>query len=90
MSISMCENDGVPSVRTIASACAASAARSDQAMSTRCMTSSAPASSKGIRRSRTAARRSGSFSTPSVRRPWSAKASASGSPTRPHPMIATS
>ena len=30
MSISMCENDGVPSVRTIASACAASAARSDQ------------------------------------------------------------
>ena len=30
MSISMCENDGVPSVSTIASACAASAARSDE------------------------------------------------------------
>ena len=32
MSISMCENDGVPSVRTIASAWAASAACSDQAI----------------------------------------------------------
>ena len=50
MSISMCENDGVPSVRTIASAWAASAACSDHAMSTRRMTSSAPGSSKGIRR----------------------------------------
>ena len=50
MSISMCENDGVPSVRTIASAWAASAARSDQAISARRMTSSAPGSSKGIRR----------------------------------------
>src|SRR3954451_10789025 len=94
MSISMCENDGVPSVMTMCSADAASATRSLHAIVpfavTRSSTSGAPGSSNGMRAERTAARRSGSFSMPMVRRPRSAKASASGSPTRPQPMMATS
>src|SRR5919202_1075972 len=94
MSISMCENDGVPSVMTMCSAAAASATRSDQAIVpaavTRSSTSWAPGSSNGMRAARTASRRSRSTSMPIVRSPRSAKASASGSPTRPQPMIATS
>ena len=41
-------------------------------------------------RARSAARRSRSSSIPSTRRPWSAKQSANGRPTRPRPTIATS
>src|SRR5919202_470125 len=94
MSISMCENDGVPSVMTMCSAAASSATRSDHAIVpaavTRSSTSWAPGSSNGMRAARTASRRSRSTSMPIVRRPRSAKANASGSPTRPQPMIATS
>ena len=52
MSISMCENDGVPSVRTMCSACAASATRSasvERRRVTRSSTSWAPGSSNGMR-----------------------------------------
>src|SRR5919202_6391886 len=94
MSISMCENDGVPSVMTMCSAEAASTTRSDHAIvpaaDTRSSTPCAPGSSNGMRAARTASRRSRSTSMPIVRRPRSAKANASGSPTRPQPMIATS
>src|SRR3954468_2711642 len=94
MSISMCENDGVPSVITMCSARAASATCSDHAIApasvTRRSTSGAPGSSNGMRAARTASRRSRSFSKPIVRSPRSAKARASGRPTRPQPMIATS
>src|SRR4051794_19177942 len=94
MSISMCENEGVPSVMTMCRARAASATRSDHsivpAAVTRSSTSGAPGSSNGMRPERTASRRAGSISTPIVRSPRSAKASASGRPTRPQPMIATS
>src|SRR3954462_13059271 len=94
MSISMCENDGVPSVITMCSARAASATCSDHAIAppsvTPRSTSGAPGSSNGMRAARTASRRSRSFSMPIVRRPRSAKGRASGRPTRPQPMIATS
>ena len=94
MSISMCENVGVPTVRTIDDACAASAARSlsdsRPDSTTRASSSSVPGSSNGIRPSRTAPRRSASLSTPSTRNPASAKQSASGRPTRPSPMTETS
>src|SRR3954451_10542877 len=94
MSISMWLKDGVPRVMTMCLARAASATRSDHSIApvaqTRRRTAGAPGSSKGMRASRTAARRWGSPSTPRVRRPRSAKESASGRPTRPQPMTATS
>src|SRR3954449_4314731 len=94
MSISMCENEGVPSVMTMCSADAASATRSLHAIVpaavTPSSTSGPPGSSNGMRPERTASRRAGSISTPIVRSPRSAKASTSGRPTRPQPMIATS
>src|SRR3954454_11198406 len=94
MSISMCENDGVPSVMTMLSARAASATESDSSRRpdacTRSSASWAPGSSKGMRPAATAARRSGSASTPSTFRPRSANESASGSPIRPMPMTETS
>src|SRR3954452_16088155 len=94
MSISMCENDGVPSVMTMLSARAASATESDSSRRpdawTRSSASCAPGSSKGMRPAATAARRSGSASTPSTFSPRSANESASGSPIRPMPMTETS
>src|SRR4051794_11846033 len=94
MSISMCENDGVPSVMTMCRARAASATRSLQVIASfaqaRARASAAPGSSKGMRASRTALRRPASFSMPIVRRPRSANDSASGRPTRPQPITATS
>src|SRR5438067_9057944 len=94
MSISICEKDGVPSVMTMCSARALSATRSVHSIAplavTRSSVSCAPGSSNGMRAARTAATRSGSFSTPRTRSPRSAKESASGRPTRPQPMIATS
>ncbi len=51
MSISMCDIAGVPSVSTIASAWAASAACDEVARSTRESSSSVPGSLNGIRRS---------------------------------------
>ena len=94
MSISMCENDGVPSVMTMCSARAASATRSDHvivpAAVTRWRTSAAPGSSNGMRPERTARAARGRSRSPIVRSPRSANASASGRPTRPQPMMATS
>src|SRR3954453_11820706 len=94
MSISMCEKDGVPSVITTCSACAASGTLSDRVRRpearTRSSSSCAPVSSNGIVPPSTARRRSGSLSTPWTRRPRSAKHRASGNPTRPRPMTETS
>src|SRR5690349_6170406 len=94
MSISMWENDGVPSVMTMLSARAASATASVSSRRpdawTRSSASWAPGSSNGMRPSATAARRSGSASTPSTRSPRSANESASGRPMRPMPMTETS
>ena len=90
MSISMCDIAGVPSVSTIARACAASAARLVVSSGTRAISSSVPGSLNGIRRSRMACRRSWSVSTPSTDSPLSAKLRASGRPIRPSPMTETS
>ena len=94
MSISMCENEGVPSVNTMWRARAASATRSESSSRplsrTRSSSSWAPVSWKGITPSRTEPRRAGSLSTPTTRSPRSAKESASGSPTRPRPITETS
>src|SRR4051794_33351830 len=90
MSISIWDRDGVPTVRTIARAFAASATRPVSSRSTRWRSSGAPGSSKGIRRSRRESRRSAAMSTPRTLRPRSAKVSARGSPMRPRPTMATS
>src|SRR5215210_6904577 len=94
MSISMCENVGVPSVSTIVSASAASAARSENASrpasSARASGTSVSGSLNGIRAACSVSSRSASLSTPSTESPWSAKVIASGSPTRPSPITATS
>ena len=74
MSISMCESIGVPSVSTIASDCAASAARAETSSCTRASSSSVPGSLNGMRRERTASSRSGSLSMPSTLSPASANA----------------
>ncbi len=105
MSISMCENDGVPSVITMWRARAASATRSDSdsrpgpsgrvrivafADNIRSSSACAPVSWNGIVPSRTAPSRAGSLSIPTTSRPRSANDSASGRPTRPRPTTATS
>src|SRR5215217_4970245 len=90
MSISIWENIGVPTVRTSASACAASAACWERSIRVRASSSSVPGSLNGIRPLRTAARRSGSLSMPTTPSPASAKQSARGRPTRPSPMTETS
>ena len=86
----MCANVGVPSVSTIASDSAASVARAETSSGVRESSSSVPGSLNGIRCERTASSRSASLSIPSTRRPASANARASGRPTRPSPMTATS
>src|SRR4051794_13303028 len=92
-SISMCVIAGVPSVSTMSSARAASATEEDSSRRprecTRSSSSSAPCSWNGMRPAPTASRISALRSIPITRLPRSAKQSASGSPTRPRPTIAT-
>src|SRR5439155_14770374 len=94
MSISICENDGVPSVITMWRARAASGTRSDSdrrpLAPARSSSAWAPVSANGMHASRTACRRAGSLSMPITLSPRSANDSASGSPTLPRPTIDTS
>ena len=90
MSISMCEKDGVPSVITMCSASAASAARSRPGELRALEQLRAPVSSNGIGRLRTATSRSGVLVDPVHPQAAIGEASASGRPTRPKPMTETS
>src|SRR5918999_723012 len=93
MSISMCTCDGVPSVRTMwsarAASCTARVLSKPPAASTRSSTSCVPVSLNGIRPAATCSSTAGSRSTPITSSPRSANDRASGRPTRPRPTTAT-
>ncbi len=94
MSISMCENEGVPSVITMCLAAAASTTRSDSVSAACSLTRVEQLLCAGLleghRPLAQRASRAGSLSIPITLRPRSANDSASGRPTRPRPITETS
>ena len=95
MSISMCENDGVPIVRMMWRARAASATRSETSRPPDAWTRRHDLVAAGLLERHAAVarrrrRRSASRSTPTTLSPRSASERASGRPTRPSPMTETS